>query len=108
MRRGLRQAAGWLVGTVGVALVAAGAWTAVTGNGFRPHLGLAMMVIAGLVALTGGNAISRAGSMDAMAFLGRGPENADPDSGEGLTGIGVFLFVSLPLFALGTLIYGTG
>ena len=108
MKRGLRQAAVWLVCTTLLALAAGGIWSATTGDGFRVAFAVSLMVIGALIALTGGNAISRAGSMDTFAFLGMGPENADPDSGEGLTGVGVFLFVSLPLFAAGSLLYGTG
>jgi hypothetical protein len=38
---------------------------------------------------------------DERALLGRGTDRERPDSGEGLTGLGVFLFVSLPLFIAG-------
>ena len=37
-----------------------------------------------------------------------GPESGDPSAGEGLTGLGMFLFVSLPLLVAGGLLYGTG
>jgi hypothetical protein len=108
MKRGLRQALVWLVGTALFALVAAGIWSALTGDDFRVAFAVALMAIGALLAFTGSNAISRAGSMDAFAFLGMGPESDDPDSGEGLTGLGIFLFVSLPLVVAGGLLYGTG
>ena len=91
-----------------LAVLAAGLWTAVTGDGFRVALAVALMLLGGLLALTGSNAISRAGSMDAFAFLGRGPEHADPGTVEGLTSLGIFLFVSLPLVVAGGALYGNG
>jgi hypothetical protein len=108
MKRGLRQALVWLVISAAVALVSAGVWSAVQDDGFRVPLAISLMVIGGLLALTGSNAISRAGSMDTFAFLGMAPESDDPDAGEGLTGLGVFLFVSLPLFVAGGLLFGRG
>lgn len=108
MRRGLRQAAVLLVTTAAGAAVGAGVWTAFGGGSYRVALAVALMAVGGLLALTGGNAFSRAGSMDAFAFLGMGPESADPESGEGLTNLGIFLFVGLPLIVAGGLLYGTG
>jgi hypothetical protein len=108
MKRGLRQAFFWLVFTTVFALAAAGAWSAITGDGFRVAFAACLMAIGALLAFTGGNAISRTGSMDTLAFLGMGPESDDPDSGDGLTGLGMFLFVSIPLVVAGGLLYGTG
>ncbi len=66
-----------------------------------------MMVIAGLISLTGGTAFSRAADNDERAFLGMGPDREEPDSGAGLTVLGVFLFVSLPLFIAGGVLFGS-
>jgi hypothetical protein len=83
-------------------------WTLLNGGSYRVALAVALLVTGGLLALTGSNAMSRAGSMEAFAFLGKGPEHEDPYAGEGLTSLGIFLFVSLPLFVAGGLLYGTG
>src|SRR5687768_15154741 len=101
MKRGLRQALVWLVCTALFALVASGVWSALTGDGFRVAFAVVLMAIGALLAFTGGNAISRAGSMETFAFLGMGPESDDPAAGEGLTGLGMFLFVSVPLVVAG-------
>jgi hypothetical protein len=108
MKRGLQQALIYLIVGVGFASAAAGVWSAVKDDGFRVPLAVSLMVVAALLSLTGSNAISRAGSMDAFAFLGKGPEYEGKDEGEGLTSIGVFLFVALPMFVAGGLLYGTG
>jgi hypothetical protein len=91
-----------------VSLAAAGVWTAVGEGGFRRSLAVSLMVVAGLLALTGSTAMSRASTADVRAFLGRGLDNDEPRTGEGLTGIGVFLLVSLPLLAAGLLLFGRG
>ena len=88
------------------ALVVAGLWFALQGGGFRSKVGIASMVIAGLIGLTGGTALSRAADNDERAFLGMGPERDEPYTGEGLAGLGVFLFVSLPLFIAGGVLFG--
>jgi hypothetical protein len=91
-----------------VSLGAAGVWSWVGDGGLRQSFGVILMVLGGLLALTGGNALSRASTSDTYAFLGRGPDQEDPNSGEGLTPVGVFLLVSLPLLVLGLALYGTG
>jgi hypothetical protein len=104
--RGLRQALVMLILSTVVALVIAGLWTALQGGGFRPKVGIALMVIAGLISLTGGTVLSRAATNDERAFiLGTGPDREEPDTGEGLTGLGIFLFVSLPLFIAGGVLF---
>jgi hypothetical protein len=108
MRRGLRQAAILLVTTGAGAAAGAGVWTLFDGGSYRVALAVALMIVGGLLALTGNNAFSRAGSMDTFAFLGMGPENSEPETGDGLTGVGIFLFVALPLVVVGGLLYGTG
>ncbi|MCW2699956.1 MAG: hypothetical protein JWQ45_1491 [Blastococcus sp.] len=108
MQRGFRQAAIFLGASAVGATVAAGVWTAFSDTSYRVALAVGLMVMGGMLALTGSNAISRTGSMDAFAFLGMAPEHQDPDSGEGLTSLGVFLFVSLPLLVAGLALFGRG
>ena len=106
--RGLRQALVTLIFSALAALVVAGLWWALQGGGFRSKVGIASMVIAGLISLTGGTAFSRAADYEERAFLGMGPDRDEPDTGGGLTGLGIFLFVSLPLFLAGGVLYGSG
>src|SRR3954453_14891015 len=105
--RGLRQAAVIDAGAACVALAAATLWLVVWDGEFRPAFGLTLMLIAALVALTGSNLLSRAGGAGERAMMGLAPENEEPSSG-GLAPVGVFLFVSVPLFVVGGLLYGTG
>ena len=90
------------------ALLIAGVWWALQGDGFRAKVGIASMVIAGLISLTGGTAFSRAADYEERACLGMGADRDEPYTGEGLTGLGIFLFVSLPLFLAGGVLYGSG
>src|SRR3712207_5736710 len=106
--RGLHQALVMLLFSAVVALVVAGLWLALQGGGFRSKVEIALMVIAGLISLTGGTVLSRTATNDERAFLGMGPDREEPDTGEGLTGLGVFLFVSLPLFIAGGVLSGSG
>ena len=106
--RGLRQALVMLVCLAAAGLVAAGLWSAVQGGGFRSRAGIALMVLAALLSLTGGTALSRATAIENHAFSGTGPDLEEPASGEGLTALGAFLFVSLPLFIVGGLLFGRG
>ena len=106
MARGLRQVSTMLLIAAAVALAAAAVWWGVGDTGFRRAAGICLMAVAGVLALTGGNALSRASTADARAFLGRGPDREDPGSGEGLTAVGVFLLVALPLFAIGLVLLG--
>ena len=106
--RGLRQALVMLLLSAVAALVIAGMWWALQGGAFRSKAGIASIVIAGLISLTGGTAFSRAADYEVRAFLGMGADRDEPDTGEGLTGLGIFLFVSLPLFIAGGVLYGSG
>ncbi len=85
--RGLRQALVMLLVSAVAALVVAGLWSALQGGGFRSKVGIALMVIAGLISLTGGTAFSRAADYEERAFLGMGADRDEPDTGEGLTGL---------------------
>ncbi|WP_448640160.1 hypothetical protein [Geodermatophilus sp. URMC 63] len=104
--RGLRQALVLLVGSAVVAVAAAGIWSAVADGAFRPKLSLSLFIVAGLLALFGGSAVSRAETSDIRAFLGMGPEADQPDLTPALGPVGVFLFVSLPLAVAGLVVAG--
>jgi hypothetical protein len=106
--RGLRQALLLLCVCLLVASAAAGIWWAVQDGAFRVKLGIVLLVVAGLMALTGNNALNRSGTAEIRALMGSGPDHEDPSTGGALTGVGIFLFVSLPLFVLGGVLYGSG
>jgi uncharacterized membrane protein len=106
--RGLRQAV-VLIAACGVAALAAGGlWWVLQGGGFRSKVGMAMLIIAACMALAGGNVLTRSGTAETNAVLGSGPENADPPTAGVLTGVGIFLFVAVPLFIAGGVLYGSG
>jgi hypothetical protein len=106
--RGLRQALVLVCGAVLLALAAGGLWWVLQDGGFRVKVAVALLVVAGLIALTGGNALNRSGTAEMRVLLGTGPDHEEPTTGTGLTGVGIFLFVSLPLFVAGGLLYGSG
>jgi hypothetical protein len=93
--RGLRQAAVTVAGSAVVAAVAGGLWAV-------------LRLIGAALSLTGGTLFNRAETSEVRAFLGLGPDHEELDTGEGLTSLGIFLFVSLPLVVAGLLLYGTG
>jgi hypothetical protein len=106
--RGLRQAVLLICASAVIAVAVAGLWWALQDGGFRVKVAVALLVVAGLIALTGGNALNRSGTAESRVLLGTGPDHEDPTAGGALTNVGIFLFVSLPLFVVGGLLYGTG
>ncbi|MGY1751654.1 hypothetical protein [Blastococcus sp. SYSU D01042] len=106
MGRALRQASVMLLLGAAVGLAAAAVWAGVGDTAYRRTAGIGLMAVAGLLAVTGGAAVSRASTAQARAFLGWGPDREDPDSGDGLTAAGVFLLVSLPLLVAGLVVHG--
>jgi len=106
--RGLRQAAVMIAGAAAVAFAVAVLAMVVWRGDLRAIFGITLMVIAALLAATGGNALSRAVGADGRAMMGMAPENEGPSSGAALAPVGVFLFVCVPLFVVGGLLYGTG
>ena len=105
---GLRLAVRLQALGVVVAAVAALVGLLVVGGAYRPKLGLAMMVVGGLLSLTCGLGTSRLETADARALLGHGPERDEPTPDGALTSIGIFLLVALALLLLGGLVYGRG
>jgi hypothetical protein len=106
--RGLRQAFLLICASGGVAVAVAGLWWALQDGGFRVKVAIALLVIAGLLAISGGNVLNRTGTAETRVLLGTGPDHEDPTSGGALTNVGIFLFVAVPLFVAGGLLYGTG
>ena len=97
-----------LAASVAGAAVAGGVWAVVDDGGFRVPFAVALMVIGGVLSLGGSSVFSRAETNDVRAFLGMGPDRDEPWTGESLTAVGVFLFVSLPLFVAGLVLFGSG
>jgi hypothetical protein len=103
VRRGLEQALRLLLVCALVGAVAAGLWWLASGEYLRRY-GLVLMVLGTLIAVSGGTELSRGMTTDARAFLGAGPDREEPGSGQHLTAVGVFLFVSVPLCVVGGLL----
>ena len=104
--RGLRQALVLLVVCSAAALAVAWLWWVLQGGGFQAKVGMVLLILAACLALSGGNVLTRSGTAETNALLGTGPEHEDPSTGSALTGVGIFLFVSVPLFLAGGLLYG--
>lgn len=86
-----------------LAAAVAGLWWLADGEYLRRY-GLVLLLLGGLIAVTGGTELSREVTNDARALLGAGPDRDAPGSGRHLTPVGVFLFVSVPLFVVGGLV----
>jgi hypothetical protein len=104
--KGLVEASTMLVIAAVVAAISALSWITIGGGDFAGRMGICLVILGAVLALTGESTLGRMASADAFAWLGRGPEVGGLDSGGGriLTGIGIFLFVSVPLIAIGALL----
>ncbi|RLP85465.1 hypothetical protein EAD89_24020 [Micromonospora sp. BL4] len=102
--RGLREALMlFLIATVLVAAAAA-VWVAVDGGDYTSRLGIALMVVGALFGVTGDLTLSRIGMLGPRATFGLAPEREEAGGGRVLTGVGIFLFVGLPLMLIGILL----
>ncbi|WP_433341868.1 hypothetical protein [Micromonospora sp. CA-111912] len=99
--RGLREALMLFVIALVAVAVAVGVWTVVGGGDFVFRFGVALIVVGTLLGLTGDLTLSRIGMLPARATFGLAPEREDAGGGRVLTGVGIFLFVSLPLMVVG-------
>jgi hypothetical protein len=106
--RGLRQALILVVVCSSAALAVGWLWWVLQDGGFRAKVGMAMLIIAACMALSGGNVLTRSGTAETNALLGAAPEHEDAPTSGVLTGVGIFLFVALPLFVAGGVLYGSG
>lgn len=101
--RGLREALVlFLIATVVIA-AAVGIWVAVGGGDFTHRLGVAFMIVGAVIGMTGDLTLSRIGMLPARSTFGLAPERED-GGGRVLTGVGIFLFVSVPLIVVGALL----
>ena len=102
MKRGLLQAGVLFLVAVVLSQLAATVWTAWRGGSYLQHMGVSMTVIGLLIGFIGGDLVwSRVQTADERAFLGFGPERYDFKEDEGLTTVGRFLLVGMPLFIVG-------
>jgi hypothetical protein len=102
--RGLREAPVLFVIALVVVAAAAGLWVALSGGDFAYRFGIALVVVGGLLGVTGDLTLSRVGMLGARATFGAAPEREAAGEGRVLTGIGIFLFVGLPLMAVGIML----
>lgn len=102
--RGLREALVLFVVAVVLVAVLVGIWVAVAGGDFTQRVGVAFMVVGAVLGMTGDLTLSRIGTMPARTVFGLAPERDDAGGGRVLTGVGIFLFVSVPLIAFGVLL----
>ena len=79
-----------------------------SGGGFRVKVAIVLLAVSVLISLTGSGVLTRSGSAEINALQGRGPDHEEAPATGVLTGVGVFLFVGVPLFLAGALLYGTG
>ncbi|MGC4892567.1 hypothetical protein [Micromonospora sp. DT31] len=102
--RGLREALVLFLIAVAVIASAVGIWVGVSGGDFTHRVGVAFMVVGAVTGMTGDLTLSRIGMLDARSAFGLPPEREDGGGGRVLTGAGVFLFVAVPLIAVGALL----
>ncbi|MGW0432890.1 hypothetical protein ACWDV4_10140 [Micromonospora sp. NPDC003197] len=108
VRRGLLEALVLYALGLVIALLGAGAWTLADDGSFRWRFGVLLIAGGVLLTLTGGGLqLSRLETREVRAFLGAQPEREDATGGQVLTGIGIFLFVAVPLIATGVLVMGS-
>ncbi|MEU7975083.1 hypothetical protein AB0B48_23880 [Micromonospora sp. NPDC049089] len=102
--RGLREAVLLFVVVGALVAVAAMIWVAVAGGDYAARLGIGLIVVGGLIGMTGDLTMSRIGMLGPRATFGAAPERETAGGGRVLTGVGVFLFVGLPLVVVGVLL----
>ncbi|MET8090603.1 hypothetical protein [Micromonospora sp. NPDC005220] len=102
--RGLREALLLFVVVGALVAVAAMVWVAVAGGDYTARLGIGLVVVGGLLGITGDLTLSRIGMLGPRATFGVGPEQETASGGRVLTGVGIFLFVGLPLIVVGVLL----
>ncbi|MEW2431886.1 hypothetical protein AB0877_28075 [Micromonospora sp. NPDC047644] len=102
--RGLREAVLLFAAIGALVAVAAMIWVAVAGGDYTARLGIGLVVVGGLIGMTGDLTLSRISMLGARATFGAEPERETAGGGRVLTGVGIFLFVGLPLVVVGVLL----
>ncbi|SCL46936.1 hypothetical protein [Micromonospora chersina] len=102
--RGLREALVLFLIAVVTIAIAVGVWVGVSGGDFVHRLGVAFMLVGAVIGMTGDLTLSRIGMLPARSTFGLAPEREDGGGGRVLTGVGIFLFVSVPLIVVGVLL----
>lgn len=102
--RGLREALFLFAVAVVTIAAAVGIWVGVSGGSFTHRLGVAFMVVGALVGMTGDLTLSKIETMPARSVFGLAPEREGAGGGRVLTGVGIFLFVAVPLIGVGILL----
>ncbi|MET7804891.1 hypothetical protein [Micromonospora chersina] len=102
--RGLREALVLFLIAVVTIAIAVGVWVGLFGGDFVHRLGVAFMVVGAVIGMTGDLTLSRIGMLPARSTFGLAPEREDGGGGRVLTGVGIFLFVSVPLIVVGVLL----
>ncbi|WP_431936429.1 hypothetical protein [Micromonospora sp. RP3T] len=102
--QGLREALVLFVIAVVAITVAVGVWVTVSGGDFVHRVGVAFMLVGAVIGMTGDLTLSRIGMLPARSTFGLAPEREDGGGGRVLTGVGIFLFVSVPLIVVGVLL----
>lgn len=102
--RGLREALVLFVIAVLVVAAAVALWVAVAGGDYTSRLGVALIVVGALFGVTGDLTLSRMAMLGPRATFGVAPEREEAGGGRVLTGVGIFLFVGLPLILAGVLL----
>jgi hypothetical protein len=108
MVKGLFEASVMLFVALAVAAISALSWITIGDGNFAGRMGTCLIILGLVLAITADSGISRMASADAFAWLGRGPEieKGNERGGRILTGLGIFLFVAVPLVALGAMMLG--
>ena len=89
------------VAGLAVAAVLALVWVTAGDGDYLNRLGISSMAIAALLAVSGDLTLTKISTHDTFAWFGVGPEQEGAGGGRILTGVGIFLFVSVPLAVVG-------
>jgi hypothetical protein len=90
----------FVIGLV-VAAVVAAIWVSAGGGGYLNRLGITLLIIGALLAISGDLTLTKLSTHDTFAWFGAGPEREGAGGGRILTGVGIFLFVAVPLIFVG-------
>jgi hypothetical protein len=104
LRQALAAIGNRIIAAAAIALIVGGIWAELADASFIERFGWSLAIAGAMMAIPQAGMFGKQISNEARQWLGAGPEppERDLDTGDpGLTRIGVLLFVSIPLFALG-------